>query len=219
MGTIFLILPSSSGGIRIHFTLMHDYSNVQSCLMQNVGLGGLQAVQSRNLDFTISYVFLCDNITSVASRCRAVMQNNTAKTLIKHMAQTKVPLLLLKDIKVTWFKHGASAQQRLHKAEAALTKKTEKIQEKKNHLHVEARDCSHLFTVFFLNPLCYSIPPPLQPPSAENHYRNTISNTSAQVFDRLQTNLYSGGKQKAAEIYLLSVEERNKLAREPWVTS
>lgn len=57
------------------------------------------------------------------------------------------------------------------------------------------------------------------PSSAESHYRNTISNTSAQVFDRLQTNLYSGGKQKAAEIYLLSVEERNKLAREPWVTS
>lgn len=62
-------------------------------------------------------------------------------------------------------------------------------------------------------------PPPPLPPSAESHYRNTISNTSAQVFDRLQTNLYSGGKQKAAEIYLLSVEERNKLAREPWVTS
>lgn len=61
--------------------------------------------------------------------------------------------------------------------------------------------------------------PPLQPPSSESHYRNTISNTSAQVFDRLQTNLYSGGKQKAAEIYLLSVEERNKLACEPWVTS
>lgn len=57
------------------------------------------------------------------------------------------------------------------------------------------------------------------PPSAESHYRNTISNTSAQVFDRLQTNLYSGGKQKAAEIYLLSVEERNKRACEPWVTS
>lgn len=62
-------------------------------------------------------------------------------------------------------------------------------------------------------------PLPCNPTSAESHYRNTISNTSAQVFDRLQTNLYSGGKQKAAEIYLLSVEERNKLAREPWVTS
>lgn len=69
--------------------------------MQNVGLGGLQAVQSGNLEFTISYVFLCDNITSVASRCRAVMQNNTANMLIKHMAQTKVPLLLPKDKKVT----------------------------------------------------------------------------------------------------------------------
>lgn len=149
------------------------------------------------------------------------MQNNTANTLIKHMAQTKVPLFLLKDKKVTWFKHVAWAQRRLHKAEAALAKKTKKIQEKKNHLHVEDRACSHLFTVFFLNPFCNSIPPPLQPPppSAESHYRNTISNTSAQVFDRLQTNLYSGGKQKAAEIYLLSVEERNKLAREPWVTS
>lgn len=96
--------------------------------------------------------------------CWVVMQNNTANTLIKHMAQTKVPLLLLKDKKVTWFKHVAWAQKRLHKAEAALTKKTEKIQEKKNHLHVEDRDCSHLFTVFFLNPLCNSIPPPLHPP-------------------------------------------------------
>lgn len=67
-------------------------------------------------------------------------------------------------------------------------------------------------------PLLYTAPPH-PPSSAESHYRNTISNTSAQVFDRLQTNLYSGGKQKAAEIYLLSVEERNKLAREPWVTS
>lgn len=133
--------------------------------MQNVGLGGLQAVQSRNIDFTISYVILCDNITSVASMCWAVMQNNTANTLIKHMAQTKVPLLLLKDKKVTWLKHVAWAQKRLHKAEAALTKKTEKIQEKKNHLHVEDRDCSHLFTIFFLNPLCNSIPPPLHPPS------------------------------------------------------
>lgn len=89
---------------------------------------------------------------------------------------------------------------------------------------MEDRDCSHLFTVFLLYPLCNLFrPPPLlctpPPSSAESHYRNTISNTSAQVFDRLQTNLYSGGKQKAAEIYLLSVEERNKLAREPWVTS
>lgn len=106
-------------------------------------------------------------------------------------------------------------------------KKTEKMQEKGNDLHVEDRDCSHLFTVFLLYPLCspFHPPPPLlctaphPPSSAESHYRNTISNTSAQVFDRLQTNLYSGGKQKAAEIYLLSVEERNKLAREPWVTS
>lgn len=37
---------------------MHDYCNIQSCLMQNVGLGGLQAVQGRNVDFMISYVFL-----------------------------------------------------------------------------------------------------------------------------------------------------------------
>lgn len=93
---------------------------------------------------------------------------------------------------------------------------------KKNDLHVEDRDCSHLFTVFLLYPLCNPFRPlplctasPPPPSSAESHYRNTISNTSAQVFDRLQTNLYSGGKQKAAEIYLLSVEERNKLAREP----
>lgn len=98
----------------------------------------------------------------------------------------------------------------MHKAKAALTEKAEKD-----------RDCSHLFTVSFLYPLCNPfLPSSLAPPSsAESHYRNTISNTSAQVFDRLQTNLYSGGKQKAAEIYLLSVEERNKLAREPWVTS
>lgn len=100
---------------------------------------------------------------------------------------------------------------------------------KKNSFACEENgDCSHLFSLFlffffFLYPLCNPIPapaPPLHlPSSAESHYRNTISNTSAQVFDRLQTNLYSGGKQKAAEIYLLSVEERNKLAREPWVTS
>lgn len=75
-----------------------------------------------------------------------------------------------------------------------------------------------LLLLFFLpSPPPTSLPPP--PVSAESHYRNTISNTSAQVFDRLQTNLYSGGKQKAAEIYLLSVEERNKAACEPWVTS
>lgn len=70
------------------------------------------------------------------------------------------------------------------------------------------------FSTLSATPSCLpSLHPP--PSSAESHYRNTISNTSAQVFDRLQTNLYSGGKQKAAEIYLLSVEERNKLAREP----
>lgn len=75
------------------------------------------------------------------------------------------------------------------------------------------------FSIPSLQPLPTPLPPLHLPSSAESHYRNTISNTSAQVFDRLQTNLYSGGKQKAAEIYLLSVEERNKLAREPWVTS
>lgn len=77
------------------------------------------------------------------------------------------------------------------------------------------------FSSFSSSSFSFSSSSPLsrRPPSAESHYRNTISNTSAQVFDRLQTNLYSGGKQKAAEIYLLSVEERNKLAREPWVTS
>lgn len=75
-------------------------------------------------------------------------------------------------------------------------------------------------------------PPPPHPPSAhhtqthahthkqsaESHYRNTISNAFTQVCNRLQTNLYSARKQRAAEIYLLSGEERNKLAREPWVT-
>lgn len=61
--------------------------------------------------------------------------------------------------------------------------------------------------------------PPSPPPHAETHYRNTISNAFTQARDRLQTNLYSARKQRAAEIYLLSGEERNKLAREPWVTS
>ncbi len=60
--------------------------------------------------------------------------------------------------------------------------------------------------------------PPSPPPHAETHYRNTISNAFTQARDRLQTNLYSARKQRAAEIYLLSGEERNKLAREPWVT-
>lgn len=65
------------------------------------------------------------------------------------------------------------------------------------------RDCPHLF--FFPSSSSFPLSATLSrppPPSAESHYRNTISNTSAQVFDRLQTNLYSGGKQKAAEIYL-----------------
>lgn len=82
---------------------MHDYSNVQSRLMQNVGLGGAASCseQEFRLYDLLCFFFLCDNITSVASRCWAVMQNNTANTLIKHMAQTKVPLRLLKDKKVT----------------------------------------------------------------------------------------------------------------------
>ena len=141
------------------------------------------------------------------------------------MAQTQIALLVLQDKKVTWFWDVIWIHPRAVIGWGCC------IFKKFVCIRGESRDCSHLFffpplllllllllllPLFFLSP---SLCNPSLPSSAESHYRNTISNTSAQVFDRLQTNLYSGGKQKAAEIYLLSVEERNKLAREPWVTS
>lgn len=88
---------------------------------------------------------------------------------------------------------------------------------------IEVEQCTHTPVFFFFYPavkhFCNScLIPPSPPPHAETHYRNTISNAFTQARDRLQTNLYSARKQRAAEIYLLSGEERNKLAREPWVT-
>lgn len=140
------------------------------------------------------------------------MRNSTSNMLIKHMAVLKtntIAVRVLRDKKVTRFLNASNGCKRLRLLHFFYSFAYGKAE--------IAHTCFFSFLLF--SPLCNPSPPPPQPPSAESHYRNTISNTSAQVFDRLQTNLYSGGKQKAAEIYLLSVEERNKLAREPWVTS
>ena len=141
------------------------------------------------------------------------------------MAQTQIALLVLQDKKVTWFWDVIWIHPRAVIGWGCCILKNSFAYEGRAEI---AHTCFffplfffffffYFFFLFFSSPLLSAIPP--FPSSAESHYRNTISNTSAQVFDRLQTNLYSGGKQKAAEIYLLSVEERNKLAREPWVTS
>lgn len=136
---------------------------------------------------------------------RAVMWNNTSYMLIKHMALLGIKhgllLLLFYEIK----------KKRLLDFECNLNASkgcnSLWLQQKKGRKKIickcKNRDCPHLF--FFPSSSSFPLSATLSrppPPSAESHYRNTISNTSAQVFDRLQTNLYSGGKQKAAEIYL-----------------
>lgn len=168
---------------------------------------------------------LCDNITSVAQRCRAVMWNNTSKYANQTYgtSRNKQGLLFLsyKIKRLLGFKCNLNTSEgcnRLRLLQFFLFfLKFVCIRGKQRLLTPVFSLLLPLLLLPSLQPL--PAPPPSLPPSAESHYRNTISNTSAQVFDRLQTNLYSGGKQKAAEIYLLSVEERNKLAREPWVTS
>lgn len=149
------------------------------------------------------------------------MWNNTSDVLIKHMALPGTnrgrPTRLTKKQNKRWVVGKCNVDSsRTAVNWGFFSSKFVCIRESTKMPHTCFFPSSPLLPPFAPLPST-SLPPP--PVSAESHYRNTISNTSAQVFDRLQTNLYSGGKQKAAEIYLLSVEERNKAACEPWVTS
>ena len=104
---------------------------------------------------------LCDHITSVAYKgagqwCGTTLQN----MLIKHMAQTRIALLVLQDKKVTWFWDVIWIHPRAVIGWGCC------IFKKFVCIRGESRDCSHLFFfLFFFFLLFFSLSPLLCNPS------------------------------------------------------